>query len=181
MFPDFSSISAQLYERACKVMPGGNSRTSLFWPPYQIYADRGSGSRVVDMDGVERTDFHYNFTVLIHGHSHPAIVERIREQAGKLTCVSYATEAEIELAELLCSRVPSFEKIRFTNSGLATTTVTPHAVSWSYRCQALPVASITTTSVGWICSRYHRSYCSRVSLRGRRTTCCCASIAPALI
>ncbi len=121
MFPDFTSKSAQLYERACKVMPGGNTRTSLFWPPYQIYADRGSGSRVVDVDGVERTDFHYNFTVLIHGHSHPAVVERIQDQAGKITCVSYATEAEIELAELLCSRVPSFEKIRFTNSGTEAT------------------------------------------------------------
>ena len=60
MFPDFESKSARLYERACKVMPGGNTRTSLFWPPYQIYADRGSGSSIVDVDGTERTDFHYN-------------------------------------------------------------------------------------------------------------------------
>jgi glutamate-1-semialdehyde 2,1-aminomutase len=117
MFPDFESKSARLYERACKVMPGGNTRTSLFWPPYQIYADRGSGSRIVDVDGTERTDFHYNFTVLIHGHSHPSIVRQVQEQVSRLTCVSCTTESEVLLAELLCSRIPSFEKVRFTNSG----------------------------------------------------------------
>jgi glutamate-1-semialdehyde 2,1-aminomutase len=117
MFPDNLSKSARLYERACKVMPGGNSRSSLFWPPYQLYAEKGSGSHVVDIDGAERIDFHYNFTVLIHGHSHPEIVRRVREQVGRLTCVSYATESEVLLAELLCSRIPSAERIRFTNSG----------------------------------------------------------------
>lgn len=117
MFPDFASRSAQLYERACKVMPGGNTRTSLFWPPYQIYAVSGSGARVVDVDGVERIDFNNNFTALIHGHSHPVIVEKVRNQLNRLTSVGLGTEAEISLAELLCSRVPSFEKIRFTNTG----------------------------------------------------------------
>lgn len=117
MFPDFASRSAQLYERACKVMPGGNTRTSLFWPPYQIYALSGSGARVVDADGVERIDFNNNFTALIHGHSHPVIAEKVRDQLGRLTSVGLSTEAEISLAELLCSRVPSFEKIRFANSG----------------------------------------------------------------
>jgi len=117
MFPDFTSQSAQLYERACKVMPGGNTRTSLFWPPYQIYAVSGSGARVVDVDGVERIDFNNNFTSLIHGHSHPVIVEKAQNQLNRLTSVGLGTEAEISLAELLCSRVPSFERIRFTNTG----------------------------------------------------------------
>ncbi|UCD56545.1 MAG: aminotransferase class III-fold pyridoxal phosphate-dependent enzyme, partial [Candidatus Hydrogenedentota bacterium] len=117
MFPDFTSRSADLYERACKVMPGGNTRTSLFWPPYQIYAVSGSGARVIDVDEVERIDFNNNFTALIHGHSHPVILERIRNQLSRLTSVGLSTMAEISLAELLCSRVPSFENIRFANSG----------------------------------------------------------------
>lgn len=117
MFPDFASRSAQLYERACKIMPGGNTRTSLFWPPYQVYGVSGSGVRVVDADGVERIDFNNNFTSLIHGHSHPVIVDRVRDQLSHLTSVGLSTEAEISLAELLCSRVPSFENIRFGNSG----------------------------------------------------------------
>lgn len=121
MYPDFSSKSAKLYERACQVMPGGNTRTSLFWPPYQIYAVSGSGSRVVDVDGIERIDFNNNFTALIHGHSHPLIVERVADQLNRLTSVGLTTMAEIELAELLCARVRTFERIRFANSGTEAT------------------------------------------------------------
>jgi glutamate-1-semialdehyde 2,1-aminomutase len=117
MFPDFHSRSGQLYQRACAVMPGGNTRTSLFWPPHQIYAVSGSGTRVVDVDGIERIDFQNNFTTLIHGHSHPAVIERVRDQIGRLMSVGLATELEIELAELICSRVASIEQIRFANSG----------------------------------------------------------------
>lgn len=121
MYPDFSSQSAKLFERACKVMPGGNTRTSLFWPPYQIYAVSGSGSRIVDVDGIERIDFNNNFTALIHGHSHPLIVEKVRDQLNRLTSVGLTTVAEIELAELLCARVRTFERIRFANSGTEAT------------------------------------------------------------
>ncbi len=121
MFPDFSSNSAKLYERACKVMPGGNTRTSLFWPPYQIYGVSGSGARIVDADGIERIDFNNNFTALIHGHSHPLIAERVQAQLSRLTSVGLSTEAEIELAELLCSRAATFERIRFANSGTEAT------------------------------------------------------------
>jgi glutamate-1-semialdehyde 2,1-aminomutase len=121
MFPNFSSKSAKLYERACKVMPGGNTRTSLFWPPYQVYGVSGSGARIVDADGIERIDFNNNFTALIHGHSHPLIVERVRDQLNRLTSVGLTTEAEIKLAELLCARVRTFERIRFANSGTEAT------------------------------------------------------------
>lgn len=116
-FPDAASRSAALFQRARRVMPGGNTRTSVYWPPYPVYAVEGRGSRVVDVDGVERVDLHNAFTVLIHGHSHPHVVERVQEQAGRLTCVGLPTETEIELAETLCSRVRSFDRIRFTNSG----------------------------------------------------------------
>ncbi len=98
-------------------MPGGNTRTSLFWQPHQIYAASASGSRVVDVDGVERIDLQNNFTTLIHGHAHPAVVRRVQEQVGRMMSIGLATELEIELAELICSRVPSIERIRFTNSG----------------------------------------------------------------
>lgn len=117
MFPDFRSNSGKLYQRACAVLPGGNTRTSLFWPPHQIYAVSGAGARVLDVDGVERIDFQNNFTTLIHGHSHPAVVERVKEQVGRLISVGLATESEIQLAELICERVATVEQIRFTNSG----------------------------------------------------------------
>ena len=95
MYPDQSSRSASLYERGCRVMPSGNTRETIFMSPYQIYADSGFGCRVVDVDGIERIDFHFNASTLIHGHAHPAIVERVRDQLTRGSCFSLTTESEI--------------------------------------------------------------------------------------
>jgi glutamate-1-semialdehyde 2,1-aminomutase len=117
MFPDDKSLSKKLYERALQVMPGGNSRHTVYFPPYPIYAARGEGARVIDVDGVSRLDFINNYSSLIHGHSHPEVTAAIVAQAQKLTAVSLPTEAEVELAEILCARLPSVDQIRFCNSG----------------------------------------------------------------
>ncbi len=117
MYPDQNSRSARLYKKARHVMPGGNTRTTLFHDPYPVYVANGSGTRIVDVDGIEYLDFYNNATVLIHGHAHPAVVDAVTKQIQKGTSFSAPTEIEIQLAELLSSRVPSMEHIRFTNSG----------------------------------------------------------------
>ncbi|HKJ00225.1 MAG TPA: aspartate aminotransferase family protein [bacterium] len=111
------SASARLYERARKVMPGGNSRTTVFTAPHPLYAQSGKGCRLTDVDGVERIDFINNYTALIHGHLHPAIMEAVQQQLALGTCFANPTESEIALAEELCARVPAFEQVRFANSG----------------------------------------------------------------
>jgi len=117
MYPDEQSKSAALYQRALSVMPGGNSRHTVYFAPYPIYVERAEGCRIWDVDGVERIDCINNYSALIHGHCHPKIVEALREQAGKSLCVALPTEAEIRLAELVTERVPGVEQIRFANSG----------------------------------------------------------------
>jgi glutamate-1-semialdehyde 2,1-aminomutase len=117
MFPDDHPGSRALFERALKVMPGGNSRHTVYFPPYPVYAAKGEGARVIDVDGVSRLDFINNYSSLIHGHCHPEVTAAITRQAATLQAVSLPTEAEIELAELLCARLPSVEQIRFANSG----------------------------------------------------------------
>ena len=109
--------SEELYERARKVLPGGNTRSSVFRSPHPYYALKGEGYTVTDVDGVERVDFLNNYTSLIHGHRHPKIMEAVAEQMGHLTAIGMPTESEIVLAEILCDRVESFERVRFTNSG----------------------------------------------------------------
>lgn len=109
--------SAALFERALRVMPGGNTRTTVYRSPHPIYARSGRGSRIVDVDSNERIDFLNNYTTLIHGHAHPAIVRAVADQLARGTCFGLPTESEIALAELLCARVPSLEHVRFTNSG----------------------------------------------------------------
>ncbi|HLZ32131.1 MAG TPA: aspartate aminotransferase family protein [Chloroflexota bacterium] len=111
------SRSAQLYARARAVMPGGNTRRSVFTPPYPAYAASAQGTYVVDVEGQRRLDFVNNYTALIHGHAHPRILEAVGRQLGLGTAVSFPTESEIRLAELLVERVASIEQLRFTNSG----------------------------------------------------------------
>ncbi|PPR63063.1 MAG: Beta-phenylalanine transaminase [Alphaproteobacteria bacterium MarineAlpha4_Bin2] len=110
-------VAAALYERAKSVMPGGNTRITVFMKPHPYYASHGQGCRLTDADGIERLDFTNNYNSLIHGHAHPDIFEAVQAQLGLGTAFPMATEAEIRLAELLCTRVPSFEQIRFCNSG----------------------------------------------------------------
>jgi glutamate-1-semialdehyde 2,1-aminomutase len=117
MYPDLESTSAALFERGRRVMPGGNSRVGVMFEPYPLYAASGSGCRVTDVDGVERIDLINNWSSLIHGHSNPAVVAAIADQSQRLLAVGAPTEVEIELAELLTSRVPGVDTIRFSNSG----------------------------------------------------------------
>jgi glutamate-1-semialdehyde 2,1-aminomutase len=109
--------SQELYQRALLVLPGGVSRNAVLRQPHPCYAERGEGCYVLDIEGKRRLDFGNNMASLIHGHAHPNIVEAVTRQLAKGTAFSFATEAEILLAEHVCSRAPGFEQIRFVNSG----------------------------------------------------------------
>jgi glutamate-1-semialdehyde 2,1-aminomutase len=109
--------SSDLYDRAISVMPGGNTRTTVFTHPHPLYAARGDGPRIWDADGQGYIDVINNYTSLIHGHAHPDIVAAMCRQAALGSCFSMPTESEIALAELLCARVASIERVRFANSG----------------------------------------------------------------
>jgi glutamate-1-semialdehyde 2,1-aminomutase len=109
--------SRALYERAQRVMPGGDTRTGTFYAPYPTFMDRGEGSELLDVDGNRYVDFLGNYTSLIHGHAEPRIAAAIAEQASRGTALGYPGEAQVRLAELLSSRVPSIEQLRFCNSG----------------------------------------------------------------
>jgi glutamate-1-semialdehyde 2,1-aminomutase len=79
--------------------------------------DYGTGCRIVDIEGVSRIDFANNMASLIHGHACPEIVAAVTDQVARGTAFTMATEVEVLYAEHLCGRCPSFEKIRFVNSG----------------------------------------------------------------
>jgi glutamate-1-semialdehyde 2,1-aminomutase len=109
--------SEEIYKQAVNVLPGGVSRNTVYRKPNPNYVAKASGCYVTDIDGTKRIDFANNMAALIHGHAHPAIVDAVTEQLHKGTAYTMATEAEVQYAQLLCDRVPNFEKIRFTNSG----------------------------------------------------------------
>jgi glutamate-1-semialdehyde 2,1-aminomutase len=65
--------SAELLERAARVMPGGNTRTASFYPPYPVVIERGDGPWVWDVDGRRYVDMFCNGLSLIHGHNYPPV------------------------------------------------------------------------------------------------------------
>jgi len=109
--------SKDLFERAVRVMPGGDTRTGTFHLPYPLFVERGQGCKIWDADGNEYLDFLNNFTSLIHGHAHPGVHEALVTQGTQGTVHGTANTMQVRLAEILCERVPSVERLRFCNSG----------------------------------------------------------------
>jgi len=113
--------SGELHGQAVSYMPGGETRDSIWWPPFPTYVVRGEGTRVWDLDGNERTDFINNMTTLILGHRHPAVVTALQEQAERGPSFPAPAPSEVHWARLMCEKVESVERIRFTNSGTEAT------------------------------------------------------------
>jgi glutamate-1-semialdehyde 2,1-aminomutase len=109
--------SRKLFDRARVVLPGGNSRSTIDLKPHPIYVTHGKDAVVYDVDGHEYVDFNNNYTSLILGHANDAVNDAVASQLPRGTAFSFGTEVEIEHAELLTSRVPTFDQIRFMNSG----------------------------------------------------------------
>jgi glutamate-1-semialdehyde 2,1-aminomutase len=122
-----TDASHNLDARLQRSLPGGNTRTTIHAHPYPIALARGAGYRVWDVDGNEYIDLVNNYTSLIHGHAAPAVVAAITAQAHRGTAFSAPSALQAELAERLRSRIPSIERLRFTNSGTEATMVAVRA------------------------------------------------------
>ena len=109
--------SAARYEEACRSLPGGNTRTVLFYEPFPLAMAKGEGARLRDLDGHEYRDFLGEYTAGLYGHSHPRILAEVREALGAGIVLGAPNRFEVELAELVCARFPSIDRVRFCNSG----------------------------------------------------------------
>ena len=117
VYTDSHLKSKDLQAEARKYLPGGSSRAPQYFDPYPFFVDRAEGHYVYDVDGNQYLDFMINATTYIVGHSNPRVVEAVQDQAARGMSYSAPTEAQVRLAKLLCDRVPSVDKVRFTNSG----------------------------------------------------------------
>jgi glutamate-1-semialdehyde 2,1-aminomutase len=109
--------SAEMAKRAERVMPGGDTRTTSYHRPYCLTISHGEGPFLWDIDGNRYIDLLGNYTSLVHGHAYPPITEAIANAARQGTAWPARSEPQVELAELLCERVRSVERVRFCNSG----------------------------------------------------------------
>ena len=113
--------SRDLWQDATSYLPGGDSRNSIFWEPYPIYVESAYGCHVVDADGADRLDFINTMTTLILGHSPKPVMDAVRDQLDGGVAYNAPSRHHVRLAKLLCERIPSFDLVRFTNSGTEAT------------------------------------------------------------
>ena len=106
----------ELYQRATQSMPKGVASSYQARDPYPIYLSHGRGSRVFNVDGQEKTDFHNGYGCMVQGHAHPAIVEAVSKRMKLGSQFGMATEDQIVVAEHL-ARNFKLPKWRFVNSG----------------------------------------------------------------
>jgi glutamate-1-semialdehyde 2,1-aminomutase len=113
----FAPISRELIQEARLCFPGGDTRMTAHYAPYPLFVERAEGCRLYDADGHALLDFMNNFTSLIHGHAFPPVVAAVTEQIQRGSAYAAPTRSQVALAQLIRSRVPSIEQLRFTSSG----------------------------------------------------------------
>lgn len=119
-----TELSQQAFGEAKKVLPGGvNSPVRAFKSVglTPMYIDRGSGSRIHDIDGNSFIDYVCSWGPLIMGHAHPKVVQALQDTAAKGTSFGAPTLLETQMAQLVAERVPSIDVVRMVNSGTEAT------------------------------------------------------------
>lgn len=107
-------------ERSRAIFPGGvNSPVRAFGGVGgdPVVMASGRGARLTDTDGNEYLDYVLSWGPLVLGHAHPEVIAAVRDAAGRGTSFGAPTELEAELGELVTSRMPHVEMLRFVSSG----------------------------------------------------------------
>src|SRR5438067_1841450 len=113
--------SAAASEKASRLFPSGVTHDSRYIEPYGLYITRAQGPRKWDVDGNCYVDYFGGHGALLLGHSHPKIVEAVKQQIERGTHFGASHETEIAWAEWVLKLVPSAERVRFTSSGTEAT------------------------------------------------------------
>jgi len=119
-----SAKSKSLFERAKQVIPGGvNSPVRAFRAVggNPLFMKKAKGAYLYDTDGNQYIDLINSWGPMILGHAHPVVEEAVKEALADSPSFGAPTAREVEMAELICSIVPSVEKVRMVNSGTEAT------------------------------------------------------------
>ena len=112
--------SEALFAEALKYIPGGvNSPVRAFRAVggQPFFVNRAKGAHVWTVDGDELIDYVGTWGPAILGHAHPKIISAIKAAADHGTSFGIPNPFEVTMAKLICSLVPSVQKVRMTNSG----------------------------------------------------------------
>lgn len=115
-----TTTNQQLFERSQQFIPGGvNSPVRAFKSVggTPVFFQRGQGAYFWDVEGKSYIDYVGSWGPLILGHAHPAVVKAVQEAVQNGMSFGAPTAAELEIAELLCTLLPSIEQVRLVSSG----------------------------------------------------------------
>jgi glutamate-1-semialdehyde 2,1-aminomutase len=116
-YVEANPASRAAHEQATAALPGGNTRSTLYFPPFPLTMAGGAGSRMTDLDGHSYLDLLGEYTAGLYGHNHPIIRHAIDAALDGGWNLGARGVNEAALAQLLCDRFPSVELVRFANSG----------------------------------------------------------------
>lgn len=116
-FTERNPLSAHAAAEAMRALPGGSTRSVLFYEPFPVTISSGKGAGVTDLDGHTYIDFVGEFSAGLYGHSDPVIRDAIVEALDNGVVLAGPNRYEARFAEALQARFPSMELLRFCNSG----------------------------------------------------------------
>jgi glutamate-1-semialdehyde 2,1-aminomutase len=110
-------LTAAMQERAQAVLPGGNTRSVLYHRPFPLRIARAWDAMLADVDGHQYVDLLGEYSAGLYGHSNQVVLEAMVGALREGVNRGAHTRYEIDLAEAVCARFRSIERVRFTNSG----------------------------------------------------------------
>lgn len=109
--------SCEAFEKARRVLPGGQTRSVTHYDPFPSLIRFGHGRTLVDLDGHEYFDVLNNYTSLIHGNAYGPASDAVRALLDRGVAFASVHSEQMDLAGRILERLPSAELVRFTNSG----------------------------------------------------------------
>jgi glutamate-1-semialdehyde 2,1-aminomutase len=109
--------TAALHDRAQAFLPGGNTRSVLYHPPFPLRIARAWDAVLEDVDGHQYVDLLGEYSAGLYGHSNPVVIKAMADALQEGISRGAHTRYEVDLAEVVCARFASIERVRFTNSG----------------------------------------------------------------
>lgn len=116
--------SQRLFEEAQDFIPGGvNSPVRAFKAVggNPIFIKSAKGAFITDADDNQYIELMNSWGPMILGHGNQRIEEAVKEAVENSLSFGAPTAIEVEMAKLICSMVPSIEKVRMVNSGTEAT------------------------------------------------------------
>ena len=116
--------SEHLFQQAQSVIPGGvNSPVRAFKAVggTPLFIERAEGAYIFDSDQRRYIDYVLSWGPMILGHSHPDILDAVKNKLGDGLSFGAPTEIETQMAEALCKIMPNMDLVRMVNSGTEAT------------------------------------------------------------